>query len=256
MAALNTLPPRVRRAMFVRSFAVQGSWNYSTLIGTGFAFVLQPALRYVYRGDRERYEEALARHAELFNSHPFLATLAAGAVARLESENAPPEVVARFKAALRGALGSLGDQLVWLSARPASALLGLVLLLAGLPWWAAIAVFLAVFNTLHITLRRWGLRTGLAHGIQVARVLREAPLQVWGSRLCDAGALLAGIAVALAATRGGPAGTALGWHTVLFAACAVAGWALGPQARRVAWGVLTLGWLAALFFGVFTKSIP
>ena len=248
---MSVLPGRVRRAMFLRSFAVQGSWNYSTLIGTGFAFVLQPALRYVYRDDRAQYEAALARHAELFNSHPFLATIAAGAVARLEVEAAPPETVARFKAALRGALGSVGDQLVWLSARPAIALLGLVLLLAGLPWWVGVGVFLAAFNTLHLTLRLWGLRIGLANGLQVARALREAPLQAWGQRLLDAGALLAGMAVSLAATRGG----AFGWQTGLLAACALLGWWLGPRARRVAWAVLAVGWLAALLFGEITKSI-
>ncbi len=104
---MSTLSRRTRLALFLRSFSVQGSWNYQTLIGTGFAFLLLPALRRVYRGEEEALREAVARHSELFNSHPYLVTVAAGAVARLEEERTPPEVIRRFKSALRGCLGSL-----------------------------------------------------------------------------------------------------------------------------------------------------
>ena len=31
--------------VLLRAFAVQGSWNYETLLGTGFGFVILPALR-------------------------------------------------------------------------------------------------------------------------------------------------------------------------------------------------------------------
>src|SRR5690606_32454688 len=66
-------------------FAIQGSWNYRTLIGTGFAFALLPLLRSRYRGDPARLRESLERHASLFNSHPYLAPVALGAVAQLEA---------------------------------------------------------------------------------------------------------------------------------------------------------------------------
>ena len=247
---MTPLPRSVRRAMLLRSFAVQGSWNYQTLIGTGLAFVLAPALRHVYGGDPERLRAAVGRHAELFNAHPYLASLAAGALARLEADGVPPETIARFKAALRGSLGSIGDRLVWLTWRPACALLMVGLLLAGAGWWIAVAAFLVSYNALHLWMRAWGLDAGWRDGLQVARALREAPFERLGERAADAGALLSGFSAVLA----------LGWgevqvswaYAVVGAAALVAGIALGPRVRWAAAAALT----ALLLAGVVLAESP
>jgi mannose/fructose/N-acetylgalactosamine-specific phosphotransferase system component IID len=201
-----------RRRMLLRSFAVQGSWNYQTLIGTGMAFVLAPALREVHGADPRALAAATGRHAELFNSHPYLATVAAGAIARLEADGVPVELQGRFKSALRGSLGTLGDRLVWAMWRPACALLGVALLAAGAAWWVAAAVFLVAHNALHLWLRAWGLRVGLRDGLSVARALRESPLERLGERAGDAGAAFAGFAAVVLAAGGArsPADLALG----------------------------------------------
>ena len=212
----------VRLRVFLRSFAIQGSWNYRTLLGTGFAFALLPVLRHVYR-ERTALHAAVDRHAALFNSHPYLAGIALGAVARLEAEGAAPELIERFKAALRGSLGQLGDRLVWAGWRPACVLLALVVLLAGLPWWAALAVFLAVYNAGHLALRWWALRIGFESGRQVAERVRGAGLEVLRERIATGGALCLGAALPLLIARGvGPEPVA-GWGSAL----AVAGAALG-----------------------------
>jgi len=44
------LPLRVKLAMFFRLLALQGSWNYETLNGTGIGFAMEPALRYLPGG--------------------------------------------------------------------------------------------------------------------------------------------------------------------------------------------------------------
>jgi PTS system mannose-specific IID component len=232
----------VRRALFWRSFAIQGSWNYQTLIGTGFAFLLAPALRQTYGGDPAALRAAAARHAETFNSHPYLVTVAAGAVARLEAGGAPPELVQRFKTALRGSLGTLGDRLVWLVWRPMSGLLGCALLLAGASWWLAVTAFLVVYNALHLWMRLRGLQAGLRDGLQVGRALKELPFQALGERGADAGALLAGFCAVLAFGRGG----ASGWGWLVLPLVAGAGYALGFRLRRAAVAVL----LAALAAGM------
>lgn len=242
------LPGRVRRALLLRSFAVQGSWNYETLIGTGFAFVLLPALRYVYRADPDGLRAAVQRHATLFNSHPYLVTLAAGAVARLEAEGTSPEVVGRFKNAVRSSLGSLGDQVVWLAWRPASALVAIALLLLGAPWWLAVAVFLAVYNALHLWVRLWGLRLGLREGLGVAHALRQAMLTWWGRRAADAGALLAGFCVVLAIGRAGPGAAGIGGAVL----AAVLGLWLGLNIRRGVYAALVAAWVVGLITGAFS----
>lgn len=227
--------------MLLRSFAVQGSWNYQTLIGTGLAFVLAPALREIHR-DPAALKAAVARHAELFNSHPYLATVAAGALARLEADGVPPETVSRFKSAIRGSLGTVGDRLVWLVWRPASALLGVSLVLAGAAWWVAVLAFLAVYNALHLWLRVWGLKVGLRDGLALGKALREAPFEALGKRAGDAGAALSGFAAAVMLGRTGG-----GWvEYALGAAAALAGIALGSRVRPVVAGLL----LAVLVAGL------
>lgn len=231
-----------RARMLLRSFAVQGSWNYQTLIGTGLAFVLAPALCEVYAGDPEGLRRALGRHTELFNSHPYLAGVAAGSIARLEAEGAPPETVARFKAAVRGSLGSLGDRLVWLMWRPMAVLLGLALVLAGAAWWVGALAFLLVFNALHLWMRVWGLRTGLRDGLQIGATLRSAPFQAMGDRAAQAGSALAGFAAALAVAQPG----SRPWEWGAGAVVAFLGIVLGPRVRPVAAGVMLLALVAGL----------
>lgn len=244
---MSELPRAVRRAMLLRSFLVQGSWNYQTLIGTGMAFVLAPALRHVYGGDPERLRAAVGRHAELFNAHPYLAGVAAGAVARLEAEGTPPELVGRFKTAVRGSLGSVGDRLVWLTWRPACVLAMMALLLAGASWWVAVGVFLAAYNALHLWMRVWGMRAGLRDGLAVARALREAPFERLGDRAATAGAFLSGFAAVLAVGWGGTRGVP---YALLGAAALAAGIFLGPRVRLVA----GIGLTALLIAGVLLAS--
>lgn len=250
---MSPLSAGVRRALVWRSFLVQGSWNYETLIGTGFAFVLLPALRYVYRRDPAALSAALCRHTELFNSHPFLAGVAAGAVARLEAERADPEMIGRFKTAVRGSLGSLGDQVVWMAWRPACALLGLAVLLLGAPLWLGAAAFLLAYNALHVTLRVWGVRIGLEHGVGVGRVLRQAPLLDAARRAGDVGAFLAGFAAVAALGAGaGGGGEARGVTPLLWLALVALplGYWVGLRSRRVGWLVVSVLWIAGLFYGL------
>jgi mannose PTS system EIID component len=244
--AVTELPSRVRRAVLARSFLIQGSWNYEALVGTGFAFVMVPALRYLYRTDQTAYRQAVRRHSELFNSHPYLSTLAAGAVIRLEGDAVAPEVIARFKNAVRGSLGSIGDQLVWLAWRPASALLAIVLIVLGAPWWLAIAVFLAVYNSLHIWIRLWGLDLGLREGLAVGTAVRDASLGQWSNRAADAGALFAGIAVVGIIFRAGPSP----WGAGLATAGVIAGLWLGLRVRRPVFAVVFIVWAAGLLSGI------
>jgi mannose/fructose/N-acetylgalactosamine-specific phosphotransferase system component IID len=143
------LPRSVLLHVFLRSFAIQGSWNYRTLQGSGFAFALLPALRYLHRDDPQRLLDAVRRHTHLFNAHPYLSGVALGAVARLEADGEDPEVIERFKNALRSSLGALGDRVVWAGWRPACLLLALTVLLVTESAWAAVALFLVLYNSGH-----------------------------------------------------------------------------------------------------------
>lgn len=239
---MNRLSRSIRARMLVRSLAIQGSWNYQTLIGSGFAYALLPALRSVYGRDGPELRRALARQLELFNSHPYFATVALGAIAELEAEGVDPLVIQRFKSALRGSLGSMGDRLIWSAWRPMSILLGLALLLLGAPWWVAIGVFLVVYNTMHLLVRIAGLRAGARAGLEVGRVLREAPLQGLIDGAARASSFLIGLAIVLMAGRTNTDPLAF----VCSALALALGFSLGLRTRRL---------MIAVLFGVTVLAL-
>jgi mannose/fructose/N-acetylgalactosamine-specific phosphotransferase system component IID len=180
---------------FIRSFLVQGSWNYRTMLGAGFAFALLPALRRIFQDDPEGLEASLNRHVELFNAHPYMSNVALGAVLRLEAEGADEDAVRRFKTAVRGPLGGLGDSLVWASWLPAVSMFALTLFWIRVPGWLAVTSFLVIYNIGHLGLRVWGFRAGLAEGRGVARSLSRAGLGAWVERIRGLNALLLGVLV-------------------------------------------------------------
>lgn len=189
-------------SMYLRTFAVQGSWNYERLVGNGLAFCVEPALRRLPGGTLgAEYRAALARQSSYFNTHPYLTGLAVGALARAELERVEPIRIERFRAALCGPLGSVGDRLVWAAWLPACSLLAL--LLYGFHWspfWVA-AGFLALYNMGHLWLREWALRAGWRHGLRIATALGHPLLQHGPRYIGRVAAVLGGLALPLAVHR-------------------------------------------------------
>lgn len=219
---------------FMRSFLIQGSWNYHTMLGSGFAFAMLPGLKKVFGADPQAFDDSVRRHLEHFNAHPYLSGVALGAALKLEADGADPETVRRFKLAVRGPLGSLGDGLVWATWLPSVSVFALVLYWLGLPGWVAAILFLIVYNAGHLGLRLWGFRVGLSDGRLVGRRLEGAHLAAWITHLKTGAALLLGVLVgALLAGDGGLASAGGPW--VFLGACAfVAGLLIGHRAWRPA----------------------
>ncbi len=170
---------RPRRRDFLqallRTFSGQGSWNQRTLMGAGLTHALAPLLRRIHGDGTPALHESLARHSAVFNSHPYLAPIAVGALAREEAEGMDPDALLRFRAALQAPLGALGDQLIWVAWRPLCTVAAAIIFLAGAPPTVAVIAFLTVFNAVHLTLRIWGLRLGWKGGRQVgAQISRVA----------------------------------------------------------------------------------
>jgi mannose PTS system EIID component len=183
----------VLRSTFLRSLTIQGSWNYRTMLGGGMAFALLPLLRRTRGETGPELEAALARHSGHFNAHPYLAGLALGAVARLELLGEEPDVVERFKAAVRGPLGGIGDALVWTGWLPTTLLVTLAAAWCGLPAYFAVPLFLLLYNAGHLGLRMWAFRVGLEEGAAVGGRLRQAALGHRAELLFRAGAALIGL---------------------------------------------------------------
>jgi len=196
------LPMRVKFAMYVRLLAMQGSWNYETLNGTGIGFSMEPALRYLPGGiDGPAYRAALARESRYFNAHPYLAGIAVGALVRAELDGVEPVRIERFRTALAGPLGSVGDRLVWASWLPFCSLVAIGVYGAGGSPMGVVGTFLLLYNAGHILLRAWGLRIGLSRGLNVASALGNPVLRQGPQYIGSAAALVAGVALPLALQR-------------------------------------------------------
>nr|MCU0624275.1 PTS system mannose/fructose/sorbose family transporter subunit IID [Gemmatimonadaceae bacterium] len=196
------LPRAVWWAMLRRSFVVQGAWSYDVMIGPGVAYAIEPALRLLPGGPGgTAYREALARHAQYFNCHPYFASMAVGALARLELDQAPPAVITRFRSALCGPLGSVGDRLVWAAWLPTCALFGLLCWGAGAGPAGAVLAFVLSYNVGHVAIRAWGLTQGWRRGQQVATALGAPWLRDGPARVGRVAAVLAGLALPLVAGR-------------------------------------------------------
>ncbi len=216
---------------FLRSFLIQSSWNYRTMLGSGFGFVLVPGLRALFRERREELDDALGRHLEHFNAHPYMASVALGATLRLESEGEDAETIRRFKTAVRGPLGGLGDALVWATWLPVVSMLAVAGYWLGAPGWAAATGFLILYNMGHVGLRVWGFRTGLEAGRAVGGRLAAAQLSLWTDRLRSSGVLVLGVLVG--ALLGGAGG--LGDAGILWTALAALGFILGLSVGHQVW---------------------
>ncbi len=196
------LPVSTRAAMFLRMLAIQGAWNYETLVGNGIGFCVEPALRRLPGGvGGDAYRHALARQSQYFNAHPYLAAVAVGALARVELEALDPAKIERFRTALCGPLGSVGDQLVWAGWLPFCALLALLVFGLGATALGTVLTFLVIYNIGHLALRIWGINVGWREGMRVASALGTPVLRQGPQWIGRAGALLAGVALPLAVQR-------------------------------------------------------
>jgi PTS system mannose-specific IID component len=199
-------PPRVSPwtwlTVFSRLLAIQGSWNYETLIGNGIGFCVEPALRSLPGGVRgAAFKEAMARESTYFNAHPYLAAVAVGALARAELSGVAPERIDRFRTALCGPLGSVGDQLVWAGWLPFCSLVSLIAYGLGARPLVVVLLFLLAYNAGHLALRVWGLHVGWTRGLGVASALGNPVFRRGPAHVARAAAAMAGIAIPLTAAR-------------------------------------------------------
>ncbi|MGL5692725.1 MAG: PTS system mannose/fructose/sorbose family transporter subunit IID [Peptostreptococcaceae bacterium] len=98
---------------FIRSFFSMSSINYERYCSLGFCYAMIPALKKLYP-NKEDFNEALLRHNEFFNCHPFTGNAVLGVTLALEEQKAmgkpiTAEAISSAKAALMGPLSGIGD---------------------------------------------------------------------------------------------------------------------------------------------------
>lgn len=135
MAEKITLSKKERLSVALRSTFLQGSWNYERMQNGGWAFSIIPAIKKLYKTEEER-SEALKRHLEFFNTHPYVASPVIGVTLALEEERAngaevDDAAIQGVKVGMMGPLAGVGDPVFWFTVRPILGALGASLAMTG-----------------------------------------------------------------------------------------------------------------------------
>lgn len=195
----------------LRLLLVQGAWSYERMTGIGMGYAAGPLLEDLAAEHPDRHRDATVRSAEYFNSHPFLAGLALGAVARAEHDGIGGAQIQRLRTALCSPLGALGDQVFWAGEVPILMAIALTATALG-AGWAALPIVVLAHVVVRVLVARWALATGLGTGMQVGAAISASWLPRAVRAIAAPAGLLVGVALPLAAA-----------------------WLLPPAAGRVWW---------------------
>ena len=165
--------------MFFHSLFIQAVWNYKSMVSVGFTFGLWAKCQNLFTEKSEKVA-FLKRHLSFFNTHPYMAPYAIGAIARLEEDRIKTgkpdlESIEKLKNALIGPLGAIGDQVFWQSIKPAVTLFGLLGLILSTQLQSRLFILLLimlVYNIPHFIIRYRGAKIGYEQGFSVYKYVK------------------------------------------------------------------------------------
>ncbi len=165
----------LRLRVFLRTLALQASWNSQRMQNLGLLSSLLPFRRTQPR-DIAQDRLFCRRYYEFFNTNPYFANFLIGGLIRLEDERArgtelPPGLTATYRDSLGRTFASLGDQFFWMGLRPALIMAICLMGLHGLQMGILTTVALFAFGQLW--LRWWALGRGFENGLDILQLLRS-----------------------------------------------------------------------------------
>jgi len=164
-----------RCRLILGALLLQASFSTDRRQALGMAAAIAPIL--ARDGNRARRGRRLAPYLETYNTNPAMAGPLLGALGRLEEranggDEAAGREAERLRRALEAPLAARGDSLLWSALRPATVLLGALLAWGvGLP---GIALFLILYNVVHLGIRAGGVYWGYAHPDRITALLRTS----------------------------------------------------------------------------------
>ena len=135
MAEKIQLTKKDRLSVAWRHQFLQGSWNYERMQNGGWGYSIIPAIKKLYKDPQDR-EDALKRHLEFYNTHPYVSAPVMGVTLALEEERANGaeinnQAIQGVKVGMMGPLAGVGDPVFWFTLRPILGALGASLALGG-----------------------------------------------------------------------------------------------------------------------------
>ena len=131
------LSKKTRRSICNRHQFLQGTWNFERMQNGGWAYSLIPAIKALYK-DKDSQSQALKRHLEFYNTHPYVSAPVLGVTLAMEEERAngtpiDDAAINGVKVGMMGPLAGVGDPVFWFTIRPILGALGASLALGGSP---------------------------------------------------------------------------------------------------------------------------
>lgn len=174
------LTPGDIRGVFIRSNLFQGSWNFERMQATGFCFSMVPAIKRLYPENNEARRQAIKRHTEFFNTHPYVAAPVLGVTTAMEEQRAngaeiDDGAINGIKVGLMGPLAGVGDPIFWGTVRPVFAALGAGIAMSGS--LLGPLLFFILFNAVRLLTRYYGVAYGYRKGVDIVKDMGGGFLQ-------------------------------------------------------------------------------
>ncbi|WP_308652730.1 PTS system mannose/fructose/sorbose family transporter subunit IID [uncultured Anaerococcus sp.] len=156
----------VRKKVWWRHQFLQGVMNYERMQNGGWAYSISPALEEIYT-NKEDQSQALKRHLEFYNTHPYVSNSVMGVTLAMEEERAngadiDDGAINGVKIGLMGPLAGVGDPVFWFTIRPILGALGASLALTGNI--VGPLIFFLIWNAMRLIFewksQEFGYRTG------------------------------------------------------------------------------------------------
>ena len=160
----------------LRAYFLQNGFNYGNYQGLGYANILYPALKKIYKDDEQGLQEALSSNVEFFNSNPhFLPFITSMQLVMLDN-GSKPEDARSIKLALMGPLAGIGDSLAQFCLAPLLATIGSSLAQDGLI--AGPLVFFLGMNLILLAIKLMTGVYGYKLGTSIIDTLSEKMAQI------------------------------------------------------------------------------
>ena len=173
------LTKKDRLHVFWRSQFLQASWNFERMQNVGWAYAMIPALKKLYT-DKEDRAQALKRHLEFFNTHPYVAAPVLGVTLTLEEEKAAGRdidnaAIQGVKIGMMGPLAGVGDPIFWGTLRPVLGAFAASLALSEN--FMGPIIFLVVWNVIRMAFLWYTQEFGYVQGGNIAQNLGGGLMQ-------------------------------------------------------------------------------
>lgn len=168
------------RSVFLRSNLLQGSWNFERMQALGFCYAMVPVIRRLYPDNNDDRKQAIKRHLEFFNTHPYVAAPVLGVTMAMEEQRAngadiDDGAINGIKVGLMGPLAGVGDPIFWGTVRPVFAALG-----AGIAMTGSLLgpiLFFVLFNLVRLLTLYYGVSYGYKKGVDIVQDIGGGFLQ-------------------------------------------------------------------------------